>query len=272
MRRDRGQSPIVAVWSGTQKYISYTYDAWGNFTTQYYIDGYSDLGVYDNPFLYRGYYYDRDLGLYYLQSRYYDSNTGRFISADGYVSTGQGLLGYNMYAYCNNNPVKYVDQGGKSPIAVVALVVLGIYLLTNLTSSEKQEPSEEEIQKAEEYADSIKGKPYDDRQTVDISFKAQDFLDNVDEDAREYFYQRLYDNSIQTAKTHGIGTDNLMDVDHIRWETEWHLFAHKLDISNADDIDLDVEETRWSMIKRGLEYLEQYINGYKGDVWFLYTT
>ena len=184
---------------------------------------------------------------------------------DIHINANGGLQGYNMYAYCNNNPIKYVDYSGNSAIAVIALVVLGIYLLTNLTSSEKQEPSEEEIQKAEEYADSINGNPHDDRQTVDISFNAQDFLDNVDEDAREYFYQRLYDNSIQTAKTHGIGTDNLMDVDHIRWETEWHLFAHKLDISNADDIDLNVEETRWSMIERGLKYLEQNIKG-----WFVF--
>jgi RHS repeat-associated protein len=44
-----------------------------------------------NPMRYRGYYYDRDLGLYYLQSRFYDAQTGRFINADAYVSTGQGF-------------------------------------------------------------------------------------------------------------------------------------------------------------------------------------
>jgi RHS repeat-associated protein len=110
------QGDIVAVWGGTQKYISYTYDAWGNFTTQYYIDGYSDLGVYDNPFLYRGYYYDRDLGLYYLQSRYYDSNTGRFISADSRISgIGGDVEGNNLYAYCFNNPVMCTDYFGKWP-------------------------------------------------------------------------------------------------------------------------------------------------------------
>ena len=50
--------------------------------------------------------------MYYLQSRYYDANICRFINADGFVSTGQGLLGYNMYAYCQNNPVMYVDLTG----------------------------------------------------------------------------------------------------------------------------------------------------------------
>ncbi len=58
-----------------------------------------------NPIRYRGYYYDTHTGLYYLQSRYYDPEMGRFISPDCYVSTGQGLLGNNMYIYCNNNPV-----------------------------------------------------------------------------------------------------------------------------------------------------------------------
>ena len=47
--------------------------------------------------------------MYYLQSRYYDPTICRFINAEGYVSTGQGLTGYNMFAYCGNNPVMYVD-------------------------------------------------------------------------------------------------------------------------------------------------------------------
>ena len=65
-----------------------------------------------NRLTYRGYYHDKDLDMYYLKSRYYDPAISRFISADGYVSTGTGLLGYNMYAYCNNNPVMYVDPEG----------------------------------------------------------------------------------------------------------------------------------------------------------------
>ena len=67
-----------------------------------------------NPIRYRGYYYDVETGFYYLQSRYYDPEVGRFINADGLVSTGQGVLGFNMYAYCGNNPVNRADPTGES--------------------------------------------------------------------------------------------------------------------------------------------------------------
>ena len=55
-------------------------------------------------------------GLYYLQSRYYDPNIGRFINADAFAATGQGLIGNNMFAYCNNNPIICVDSLGTRPL------------------------------------------------------------------------------------------------------------------------------------------------------------
>lgn len=50
--------------------------------------------------------------MYYLQSRYYDPNVGRFVNADKYASTGCSFLGYNMYTYCANNPINYSDETG----------------------------------------------------------------------------------------------------------------------------------------------------------------
>lgn len=90
--------------------VSYVYDAWGNIFS---ITGSSKntMGKY-NPLRYRGYVYDNETGLYYLQSRYYDPEMGRFINADGYAATGQGMLGNNMFAYCNNGPVVFVDRTG----------------------------------------------------------------------------------------------------------------------------------------------------------------
>ena len=121
------QGDIVAVYSdaGT-KLISYTYDAWGNFRT-YYANGGATSKATLNPFTYRGYYYDADLGLYYLNSRYYDSVVGRFISSDstGYLGANGDLNSYNLYAYCSNNPVMYVDPSGHvifAPIVIGALI------------------------------------------------------------------------------------------------------------------------------------------------------
>ena len=65
-----------------------------------------------NPLRYRGYYYDTETGFYYLQSRYYDPANHRFINADSYYDTATGFLGYNMFSYCNNDPILYCDPEG----------------------------------------------------------------------------------------------------------------------------------------------------------------
>ena len=91
--------------------VSYTYDAWGNVLSTTGTLA-SSLGLY-NPLRYRGYYYDRETGWYFLKTRYYDPSVGRFINADCYTDTGTGFLGYNMFAYCENNPVMAYDDDGK---------------------------------------------------------------------------------------------------------------------------------------------------------------
>lgn len=90
-------------------YASYIYDAWGNVKS---VSGEPILREL-NPFRYRGYVYDNESGLYYLQSRYYDPFTGRFINADVYFDTQSGSpLSTNMFAYCKNNAIFYVDPTG----------------------------------------------------------------------------------------------------------------------------------------------------------------
>ena len=86
--------------------------AWGNILSTGGTMA-STLGKH-NPLRYRSYVYDEETKLYYLQSRYYNPEICRFISADAFVSTGQGILGYNMFAYCGNNPVMRVDPAGNS--------------------------------------------------------------------------------------------------------------------------------------------------------------
>ena len=106
-----GQGDVVALLnsSGT-KVVEYTYDTWGAPTST--TGSMAGTLGYVNPFRYRGYVYDPETNLYYCKSRYFDCSTGRFISPDAYMSTGQGVLGYNMYAYCRNNPVSREDTLG----------------------------------------------------------------------------------------------------------------------------------------------------------------
>ena len=87
---------------------SYSYDAWGKCRVNVDTTG----AAFVNPFRYRGYYYDRETGLYYLNSRYYDPNTGRFINTDIFVSNAGSLLGYNCFTYCFDNPVNMIDSTG----------------------------------------------------------------------------------------------------------------------------------------------------------------
>ncbi len=87
--------------------VYYRYDAYGNITSQT-----SSALANANPYRYRGYRYDQESGLYYLQSRYYNPVTGRFINADGMLKASNTVLGYNMFTYTENNPVMNVDPSG----------------------------------------------------------------------------------------------------------------------------------------------------------------
>ena len=102
------QGDIVAVLDTNGIIVAeYSYDAWGNITT----GGEEGIGKL-NPIRYRGYYYDRETGYYYCQSRYYNPEWCRWISADMYFDTQDGILSTNMYAYCQNDPVNRFDPTG----------------------------------------------------------------------------------------------------------------------------------------------------------------
>ena len=110
------QGDIIAILNGNGVAVAeYTYDAWGNPMGTLPTTGIGAL----NPLRYRGYVYDTETGLYYLQSRYYNPQIGRFINADVFYATGQGLVGNNMFAYCLNNPICMADDCGCLPFFVV---------------------------------------------------------------------------------------------------------------------------------------------------------
>ena len=104
------QGDILYIYntSGT-RLVTYTYDAWGNVTTSY-SNGGASTAARHNPFRYRGYYYDTETGFYYLNSRYYDPSVGRFLNADGQLNGT--ILGYNLFAYCESNPIMWYDPYG----------------------------------------------------------------------------------------------------------------------------------------------------------------
>ncbi|MGO5166250.1 RHS repeat domain-containing protein, partial [Candidatus Paralachnospira sp. LCP21S3_H12] len=121
------QGDVVGILDreGTQV-VGYRYDPWGKLLscTGELADSIGAI----NPLRYRGYYYDSESGLYYLNSRYYDPETGRFLNADSYISTGQGILGHNMFTYCLNNPVNKKDAKGTiagvdDAIAIIIAVI-----------------------------------------------------------------------------------------------------------------------------------------------------
>ena len=98
---------------------SYVYDAWGNIK-----DTKGEPTIREiNPIRYRGYVYDTETSLYYLQSRYYDPFTGRFLNADDTHYIMFPSLMANLYTYCDNNAISNTDTNGKT----AWLWMLGLY-------------------------------------------------------------------------------------------------------------------------------------------------
>jgi RHS repeat-associated protein len=112
--------------------VEYVYDSWGNIVSSTGSLA-STVGI-DQPFRYRGYVYDEETELYYLQSRYYDPKIGRFISADVYLSTAQGVIGNNSFVYCFNNPIISSDCTGTFPVFAF-LVAAAVVITIGLTAS-----------------------------------------------------------------------------------------------------------------------------------------
>ena len=109
------QSDIIGIIDTTgAAVVSYSYDAWGKVLN---ISGSlaNTLGQ-DNPYRYRGYRYDDETRLYYLNSRYYNPEWCRFLNADSLIGANGVIFGHNIFAYCKNNPVALADPSGMMEI------------------------------------------------------------------------------------------------------------------------------------------------------------
>jgi RHS repeat-associated protein len=95
---------------------SYLYDTWGKVVSLTDANGTPIIDPAHignmNPIRYRGYYYDIETGYYYLESRYYSPEWGRFLNADALFIAGSSPTGANMFVYCLNNPVMLSDPSG----------------------------------------------------------------------------------------------------------------------------------------------------------------
>ena len=130
------QGDIVKIidQAGTEV-AGYVYDAWGTIHSQTGDPYIRRL----NPFRYRGYVYDEETSLYYLQSRYYDPFSGRFLNADdtAFIGATGTVLSCNLFTYCENNPINKYDKNGNIAANVIGAVIGGIvgaiggYFLTN---------------------------------------------------------------------------------------------------------------------------------------------
>lgn len=113
------QGDIIAILDGNGEcMVKYTYDAWGKILN---IEDNSNINLGTiNPLRYRGYYYDIETGLYYLQSRYYDATVGRFVNADdiSYLGATGTALSHNLFAYCENSCINGYDLDGNVTIII----------------------------------------------------------------------------------------------------------------------------------------------------------
>ncbi len=120
---------ITEIYQGTNCVAMYKYDAWGNCTVcdSYGVENTAEDFIGNvNPFRYRGYYWDKHAEMYFLQTRWYDPTVCRFISPDSHEYLDPASFGgLNLYAYCLNNPIMYVDPSGHWIETVFDLISLG---------------------------------------------------------------------------------------------------------------------------------------------------
>ncbi|MBE6590110.1 MAG: RHS repeat-associated core domain-containing protein, partial [Ruminococcaceae bacterium] len=106
------QGDVIAITNSYGNVVArYTYDAWGVCTV---VSDETGIIARVNPFRYRGYYYDSEIGLYYLQSRYYDPQVGRFVNGDecDNIGVSRTVCSHCLFAYYENNPINNTDKFG----------------------------------------------------------------------------------------------------------------------------------------------------------------
>ena len=129
------QGDIIAITDHTAAVVArYSYDAWGKCTILSDTSGCEIATV--NPFRYRGCYYDAEIGMYYLQSRYYNPVVGRFVNGDDIIMlfcSQDEVLSNNLYSYCENSTINVIDSDGTLSISIprsaVAMILDSVFMV-----------------------------------------------------------------------------------------------------------------------------------------------
>ena len=230
------QGDVEAITDASGAIVAkYGYDTWGEVQYEANYNGTVNIAQI-NPIRYRGYYYDSERGLYYLNSRYYDPFMCRFLNADGYVTTGQGVTSFNMFAYCGNNPVNRADPTGQSWI----VALLGAVCVVALTSCKKTAPKAQ------------KDEPYKTADDAARAFSEQVYSSSVY--IRHEYSTDIYSRTVNGKTTYNytsprVGTPHTAPVGRPTPEgTKIVAYAHThpvtssfsaLDIQSAKDFEID---------------------------------
>ena len=238
------QGDIIAILDNAgNAVVEYTYDAWGNHLSTTGTMA-NTLGAV-NPLRYRGYVYDRETKFFYLQSRYYDPELGRFINADAYASTGQGILGNNMFAYCSNEPVFNVDQSGcfSSPCTITldeGDTSPALYIRAWIIASQYTTIEEKNVNRDGDvfitYNIDVDTKLFSDWKSDWYTMK----------EATEIYADFVYSMVLDEVEAKDSGAFWIMDKNHIYSEMMAHIdcwFSFGIDMT--EEANLNVNEDRW---------------------------
>ncbi len=250
------QQDVIAIRNSSNQIVArYIYDAWGNHkvlnpnNTQNTSSSF--IGNI-NPIRYRSYYYDADLKMYWLTSRYYDPRIARFISPDSWEYLNyKKLHSLNLYAYSKNNPVMYYDPSGHSIIAlflgivaVLSAVALAIgvsnygKILYEKSQSNSDSADKNPILDASDSNNYPQTKQFDNRFTVHYLITAGS--DNAHYSLKVYDSWRYSKEEIIEFLTYLADLYPSINIDRMMNEWIWHNIAYTegIGISSSKDVDV----------------------------------
>lgn len=288
--KKNNQNDVIGLYDSNYKEIvKYYYDCYGNsiavtdMNNQVITDK-NHIGVI-NPYRYRSYYYDNETGYYYLNSRYYNPEWGRFINADGIIGTSNNIIAYNVYSYANNNPINYFDSDGKLAVlivgGIVAVSVVGCATYNALKNSFDmfskaiKNPSDISYDKKSQLATTVKKSKTMRDEIKDQVIKAKN--DNLRSSKSKtyknqtvYFYN--YSSTADADAKLSVGHADY-DITITEIDTKLGFMAYNVDIYMYDRYDFDNYKS-WTSIANILNncgmFLQDigYLKKYKWDVSF----